>query len=245
VAVIGRARHHLRHEEPSAPDRPTTMQASRRALLSGWPGQVIDGQTGNFSDGAKVLGRHPAPLADGGMRDVAGACNTHDHAALIEQGGESGFPVHAGMLSENPTTRKREVAPTVGSSYFAVRDIRPHIARMAILNLDDVARRLKAIRAEMAKEPPELAEMIGASKSAYYQWEKGSTASKPNFPGKQAMANLCDVLPGLDLDYIYRGKLDGMPPHLGIKLVAREMGIEPTDPGAKLAWAAAIAEQAA
>ena len=43
---------------------------------------------------------------------------------------------------------------------------------------------------------------------------------------------LCDILPGLTMDYLYRGRLDGLPMQLAIRLASREMGIDPDAPGA-------------
>lgn len=220
------------------------MQASRGVPLGGLR-QVLNRQPRQIGNRAQVPGRNPAPLADGGMRDVAGARDTHDHPALIEKRGKNRFPLHAASMSDYPTICKREFAGGIGTSHLAGASIRPHDAGMVKLDIDHIARRLRAIRAETGKTVPELAETIGANKSAYYTWERGSAASKPNFPAEEAMATLCDLLPGLTLDYIYRGKLHTMPANLAIRLVAREAGLDPEDQtAARRAWADALAEQA-
>lgn len=90
----------------------------------------------------------------------------------------------------------------------------------------DVVRRLRAIRAELGLSPPELAERLGQSRTTYYNWE-AENPTKPNLPAEQAMAELCSVLPGLTLDYIYMGKTATMQTGLAIRLTAREMGLDP------------------
>ncbi len=90
----------------------------------------------------------------------------------------------------------------------------------------EVARRLRAVRAELGLSPAQMAERLGVGRTTYYNWEAENPA-KPNFPAEEAMAELCDLLPGLTLDYIYRGRMDAVPTSLAIRLTARELGQDP------------------
>jgi DNA-binding XRE family transcriptional regulator len=119
---------------------------------------------------------------------------------------------------------------------------------MTRLTFDDVARRLRAVRDELHLTPPAMAEAIHAGRAAYYTWEKGSAAAKPNLPNEQAMVNLCELLPGLTMDYLYRGRYDTLDTRLRIRLMAREMGMDPDAAGfdrraATMALAEAMAAQ--
>ncbi|WP_372617874.1 helix-turn-helix domain-containing protein [Falsiroseomonas sp.] len=114
--------------------------------------------------------------------------------------------------------------------------------------MDDIARRLRAVRAELGLTKPQMAEALSVGRGAYYVWEQGSSAKKPNFPAEEAMVELCEQLPGLTLDYVYRGRLQTLPIMLGVRLLAREAGKDPDEPGfdhteARQAWGASIAEQ--
>jgi DNA-binding XRE family transcriptional regulator len=101
---------------------------------------------------------------------------------------------------------------------------------MAKLRRDDLVRRLKAVRAEMGLQPSELAARLAVPRTTYLGWET-ENPKKPNFPSEEAMMNLCDVVPGLTLDYLYRGKLATLPLGLAIRLTSREMGLDPDSPG--------------
>ena len=105
------------------------------------------------------------------------------------------------------------------------------VSPMAKLLRKDIVRRLRAVRAELGYQPSQLAALIGAARTTYANWE-AEDPKKPNFPSEEAMMGLCDILPGLTMDYLYRGRLDGLPMQLAIRLASREMGIDPDAPGA-------------
>ncbi len=93
----------------------------------------------------------------------------------------------------------------------------------------EVVRRLRAIRAELGLSDAELARRLGVGRTTYLNWET-ENPSKPVFPSEEAMAELCDVLPGLTLDYIYLGKLHSLRTDLAVRLTAREQGLDPLSP---------------
>jgi len=129
-------------------------------------------------------------------------------------------------MSENLTSRKQEAPGRVRFSRETVRPPDGYSGGMAKIVRSDVVRRLRAIRAELGLSPPQLAERLGVPRTTYYNWEAENPA-KPNFPSEEAMAELCDLLPGLTMDYIYRGRLESMKASLAIRLTAREMGEDP------------------
>lgn len=224
------------------------MRTSRLDTLDRPREEILNRQASHLGYRADVARRNPAPLADGGTAYAAGPCDPGGHPALVQQRGKSGFSGHVRSLSENPTICKRELIGHVGSSELTCRTIRRILRAMVKLSVDDIARRLRAIREEIGWTPAQMIDALGVGRGAYYQWEKGAAAKKPNFPAEEAMATLCELLPGLTMDYIYRGKLETMPPGLGIRLTAREIGEDPGAAGfdpaaARLAWASALAEQ--
>ncbi len=74
-----------------------------------------------------------------------------------------------------------------------------------------VGRRLKLARMALgwAEKQGKFAQMAGISLTAYNQWESGE-----NYPGVDNAIKLCDRHTGLTLDWIFRGKLEGMPSQL-------------------------------
>jgi len=102
---------------------------------------------------------------------------------------------------------------------------------MAKLTHDDIARRIIAVRGELKLHPKDLAPLLGTTRPTYLGWEAGSRAKKPSFPSEEGMIALCDLLPGLTMDYLYRGKLDTMRTGLAIRLIAHEIGLDPDAPG--------------
>ena len=100
-----------------------------------------------------------------------------------------------------------------------------------------VAARLTAVRAHVGKNVTEMAAWLDVPRSRYSNWEHEGG----NFPAEETIAALCDQVPGLTMDYIYRGRLDGMPIALAIQLTARELGEDPSAPGYDPARAAALA----
>jgi DNA-binding XRE family transcriptional regulator len=84
-----------------------------------------------------------------------------------------------------------------------------------------IAGRLKAVRCELKKNQTEMAKWVGVGRPRYVGWE-----SAANFPDEMAMIRLCAAT-GLTMDYIYRGKLDGVPLALAIRVRAREKGMDP------------------
>jgi transcriptional regulator with XRE-family HTH domain len=90
-----------------------------------------------------------------------------------------------------------------------------------------IARRLRAICAEMGVEATQLAKRLGYGRTRVANWLREDTG---NMPAEEAMAALCDMMPGLTLDYIYRGSLDHVPHALAIRLTAWETGLNPDQP---------------
>ncbi len=97
-----------------------------------------------------------------------------------------------------------------------------------------VAKRLRAVRRYLGKESiTEMASWLSVPRTRYANWE--NEGGSGNFPAEEAIADLCDRVPGLTMDYIYRGRLDGMPLALAINLTAWEMGADPSAPDFDLA----------
>ncbi len=91
----------------------------------------------------------------------------------------------------------------------------------------DVARRLIAVRDELGVKNAPLAEMLGVPRTRFLHWISASKSA--NFPAEEAMIMLCDLLPGLTMDFIYRGKIDAIPYALAIRLQARMQGRNPDE----------------
>ncbi|MFC4170072.1 helix-turn-helix transcriptional regulator [Teichococcus aestuarii] len=90
---------------------------------------------------------------------------------------------------------------------------------------DQIAARLRAIRAELGMDQSAFAKWLGVNRTRYVNWENAE-----NKPGEEAMVVLCDKT-GVTLDYIYRGRLDAVPTALAIRLTAREQGLDPDAAG--------------
>lgn len=102
-----------------------------------------------------------------------------------------------------------------------------------------VAGRLAAIMDELGKNRREMAAFLDVGESRLGNWlGKGA---KSNRPAEDAMVRLVKQVPALTMDYIYLGRLDAVPMALAIRLKAREMGIDPNQPGQEEAVAAALA----
>lgn len=100
-----------------------------------------------------------------------------------------------------------------------------------------VAVRLAAIMKELKKSRREMAEFLEVGESRLGNWL--GTGEKANMPSEAAMARLCEKVPLLTMDYIYLGRLDAVPYSHAIRLKARELGLDPDDPGVDLAPVAA------
>jgi DNA-binding XRE family transcriptional regulator len=105
--------------------------------------------------------------------------------------------------------------------------------------LDEVARRLVAIRAEQGLDQTAMAKWLGVGRTRYVNWEKAE-----NLPSEEYMVLLCDRT-DVTLDYIYRGRMDAVPTALAIRLKARELGLDPDAPGFDPEPALAAAARAA
>jgi transcriptional regulator with XRE-family HTH domain len=95
----------------------------------------------------------------------------------------------------------------------------------AKINQAEIAKRLLAVRDEIGASNAELARRLGVSRTRFLHWVSDSESA--NFPAEEAMVALCDILPGLTLDFIYRGKLDAIPHALAIRLQARLECVNP------------------
>lgn len=92
-------------------------------------------------------------------------------------------------------------------------------------NQATVARRLDAIIRELGKSRREMASFLDVGESRLGNWL--ASGPKGNMPAEAAMALLCSKVPALTMDYIYMGRLDGVPINLAVRLKARELGLEP------------------
>ncbi|MFK4047265.1 helix-turn-helix domain-containing protein [Roseomonas mucosa] len=88
-----------------------------------------------------------------------------------------------------------------------------------------IARRIRAVMAELDMSRRDLAKALGVGENSLGNWlSDGKKASKP---AEEAMIRLCEMLPGLTMDYLYRGKLDFVPMALAIRLKGWEQGEVP------------------
>jgi transcriptional regulator with XRE-family HTH domain len=92
----------------------------------------------------------------------------------------------------------------------------------------EIAQRLQAIRLELGLSKRALADKLGISRTRYLHWE--TNAKSANFPAEECMIQLCEMLPGLTMDFIYRGVLDAVPHALAIRLTAFMENIDPDTP---------------
>ncbi len=103
------------------------------------------------------------------------------------------------------------------------------LAAMGKLNRDAVAQRVRAILAEHGGTAIAFAERIGVERTAFANWV-AVNPKKPNFPSPSGVAAMCEIVPGLTMDYIYLGDAGKMPLNLAIRLLARERGLDPDRP---------------
>jgi hypothetical protein len=82
--------------------------------------------------------------------------------------------------------------------------------------------RLRAIQAEMKKSDSEMGKLTGVGRTTWGQWV-GETGNKP---AEEAMARLCGKAP-INMDWLYRGKIDHLPLKLALRLELRIRGIDP------------------
>lgn len=66
----------------------------------------------------------------------------------------------------------------------------------------------------------QMASFLNTSESKLGNWL--GNGLKANKPAEEAMVLLCEKVPGLTLDYLYRGVLDHVPMALAIRLQASE-----------------------
>jgi hypothetical protein len=78
----------------------------------------------------------------------------------------------------------------------------------------------------MEKTP--FAAWLGVNRTKYANWEKPVSG---NFPAEEDMARLCELVPSLTLDYIYRGRFGALNTNLALHLAALEAGDDPKTPG--------------
>lgn len=237
-----RLRHRPAHEQSQ--HRPT-MSVSRHGLGCGLTRhQPINRDAGNLGHGSDVPSGNRAPLGNSGMTKPAGAGDAGDHATLGQDLRECRVALH-GRDVVRLSDKAQEVSRVRRQTFLiALSGCLTHAGAMTLTH-DDIARRLMAARAEIGLDKPKMASALGVGRQAYYGWEAGSEAKKPVFPAEEAMIKLCELLPGLTMDYLYRGKLDTMRTALAIRLMAREMGLNPDAVGFdRQAVAAAVAEAA-
>jgi transcriptional regulator with XRE-family HTH domain len=81
----------------------------------------------------------------------------------------------------------------------------PRSSTPAADTLTELGRRLRDYREALTMNQAEFAKGAGLAVNTYNQWEQGK--KRPDVAGA---ARICDAH-GLTLDYIYRGKTDGLP----------------------------------
>lgn len=140
-------------------------------------------------------------------------------------------------LSGNLTSSKQFGAGSVRFPCVMRQTDGATLRAMAIPKRMDIVRRLRAVREELGyQKGQEYADLLGVGRTRYANWENDRASG--NYPAEETMAHLCDLLPGLTMDYIYRGVLDAVPTKLGIRLTMREQGQDP-DAAPALAGASA------
>lgn len=102
------------------------------------------------------------------------------------------------------------------------------MAKQNPVTIQGVAKRLTAVRKHIGLDRTPFAAWLGVNRTAYFNWEAGV---KGNFPAEEAMARLCELVPSLTLDYIYRGKMSFLKDDLALRLAAFEAGDDPNTPG--------------
>lgn len=81
----------------------------------------------------------------------------------------------------------------------------PRSSTPAANTLTELGRRLRDYREALSMNQGEFATSAGLAVNTYNQWEQGK--KRPDVAGA---TKICEVH-GLTLDYIYRGKVDGLP----------------------------------
>jgi DNA-binding XRE family transcriptional regulator len=115
----------------------------------------------------------------------------------------------------------------------------------------EIGERLKIIRAELNLSQTQMGQYLGIDRGRYWHWEnagkpkpppkpkpKAKAGTKPARPprGKQGNLPALDVMillaekTDITLDYIYRGKHEGLHLAMSIRLRARELGLDPDAP---------------
>ena len=102
------------------------------------------------------------------------------------------------------------------------------VAMQEQLSQEEVANRLRAIREYMRMDRTPFAAWLGVPRTRYANWE---STKGGNYPSRVAMDNLCRLLPGLTLDYIYRGTFANVPSGLAVQLAAWEQNVDPDTVG--------------
>lgn len=149
---------------------------------------------------------------------------------------------HGADMSEVRTACQPEIGGGVRSSRATDASGSDTLPNMVKIVRADVVRRIRAVREELGLEPPEMAARLNTARTTYLNWEAINPA-KPNYPGKEAMAAIRELIPGLTLDYLYLGNLDAVPMALAIRLTARELGLDPDSADGRQAATAALASR--
>lgn len=84
-----------------------------------------------------------------------------------------------------------------------------------------LACRLRAIQAELGQTNGQMAAMVGVGITTWSNW-----LNAENRPDEEAMIRLCDQA-GVTMEWLYRGRTDGMNVGHAIRLTARTKGIDP------------------
>jgi transcriptional regulator with XRE-family HTH domain len=114
--------------------------------------------------------------------------------------------MNASILTTPQWSRAREL----NIQQFMPRELRPE-RNLVVGKRLQLARRAFKFGDNQGK----FARGAGISPTAYNQWETGE-----NYPGVAAAIKLCERYPGLTLDWIYRGKMEGLPTDLSNALAS-------------------------
>ena len=101
-----------------------------------------------------------------------------------------------------------------GTTSRTLNFVRQEITRLGknSKNIDPVARRLALTREIFGLTEKEFAERAGVLLGRYHQWESGST------PISLSSAVALCAAHGVTLDWLYRGKIQGLPLWLAVEI---------------------------
>jgi transcriptional regulator with XRE-family HTH domain len=163
------------------------------------------------------------PVAD----SVATAAKPRRYFARAAESGDDVRSIHRPIMSEYLIPCNSKQMRCHRSSDTHSEPGRPMFPGMETPLQQEVARRLRAVMGELKLNRRQMADYLGVAENRLGNWlGKGP---KSSMPAEEALILLCRKVPGLTLDYMYRGLLDHVPTGLAIRLMAREQGMDPDE----------------